>query len=208
MRKEQGPQHKLYPSGKSKIATQRHISTHINPSVPKNEKKWCCTFRILQTYTESFTHTNKRTLVKVKHPFMLFFILFNSCKSGGHAHYLSAQTAPFLHLLAIVVEFSRHFLWCVKLRTNEGTTARASTWRRKMFEHFALRANLFLNTFWTLCRILLLYSLTLRSRSHVRSFSTKLPSIIIILCALRNLKNMWWVHRWQTHLCFLNIPQL
>ena len=35
MRKEQGPQHKLYPSGKSKIATQRHISTHINPSVPK-----------------------------------------------------------------------------------------------------------------------------------------------------------------------------
>ena len=162
MRKEQGPQHKLYPSGKSKIATQRHISTHINPSVPKKWKN-----KMMQhiqnspdLYTESFTHTNTRTLVKVKHPFMLFFIIFNSCKSGGHANYLSAQTAPFLHLLAIVVEFSRHFLWRFKLRTNEGTTARASTWRRKMFEHFALRATLFFEHFFE-HNVLTYYSFTL-----------------------------------------------
>ena len=164
-------------------------------------------------YTESFTHThtNKRTLVKDKNPFMLFFIIFNSCKSGGHAHYLSAQTAPFLHLPVIVVDFSRHFLGAKKAPNQWGHYSSSQHLEKKNVRTLRTSRNPFFWTlFWKLYfdSILLLYSLTLRSRSHVGSFSTKLPSIIIILCALRNLKNMWWVHRWQTHLCFLNIPTL
>ena len=132
----------------------RHSDTYQHTSIrrcQKNEKiKWCSTFRILQTYIQnhSHTHTNKRTLVKDKNPFMLFFILFNSCKSGGHANYLSAQTAPFLHLLAIVVEFSRHFLGALSSEPMRALQLEPApgAWR-KMFEHFALCANLFLNTF-------------------------------------------------------------
>ena len=137
---------------------------------------------------------------------MLFFILFNSCKSGGHAHYLSAQTAPFLHLLAIVVEFSRHFLGALssepmralQLEPAPGVKKNVRTLptsRNPFFEHFFEHYYYCSNTSPNCTTILLLYALTLRSRSHVGSFSTKLPSIIIILCALRNLKNMCWVHR-------------
>ena len=141
---------------------------------------------------------------------MLFFILFNSCKSGGHANYLSAQTAPFLYLLAIVVEFSRHFLGALSSELMRALQLEPAPGVKKNVRTLPTSRNPFFDDFFEhFSNTLLLYALTLRSRSHVGSFSTKLPSIIIIiLCALRNLNNMWWVHRWQTHLCFLNKPKL
>ena len=129
----------------------RHSDTYQHTSIRRCQKMKKMMQHIQNSpdlYRIIHTHTNKRTLVKVKHPFMLFFILFNSCKSGGHAHYLSAQTAPFLHLLAIVVEFSRHFLGALSSEPMRALQLEPApgAWR-KMFEHFPLRATLFLNTF-------------------------------------------------------------